>query len=117
MNRTEINRVALWQAKPVDQLTINRIGAGRVYYRDNIAVTSEDPLYRYAKNFIKETKDGAVKFCLFIITPLKDKKRLEDFLNAAAEKVQEQQAVEANEDDDFAYLDYYFKLAEGEENE
>lgn len=79
MNRTEINRVALWQAKPVDHLTTNRIGAGRVYYRDNIAVTSEDPLYRYAKNFTKEIEGGVVKFCLFIITPLKDKKGLKIF--------------------------------------
>lgn len=112
MNNLILNRCAVWRAKNVDELTKRAYAPGRVYFSDNVAYTSEKPLFRYAKNYKRGKGVGALKFCLFVVVESDAESSVEAFLDDIAGKVDEAIIEKVVADDDgysFDYLDFYYK--------
>lgn len=108
MNELIINRCALWQPKNIDELTVREYPAGRVYFENNIAQTSNGPLYRYAKNYEKNGN----KFCLFVVTMSNSEKLVERWLDDVADKLGADTikgAVAKSTNQSFTYLDCFYE--------
>lgn len=101
MKLLELNRIAIWRPKLLDNLTVRESGAGRPFADNKILSKTTAKTYRYAKNY---TKDGA-KFCLFVVTYSKDAEDVEKQLDAIAKKVEPAEKSY----DDFEYTDYYLQ--------
>lgn len=112
MNNIEIDKIALWKAKALDELTIRESAVGRQYFDHGIGKTAEDKILRYAKNYQVKKEDESIKFCLFVFTFLSSKEKVENILDKTAEKItfdQVKEVVEKSTDVVFEYLDYYVK--------
>lgn len=103
MNVLEINRVAIWSPKAVDEFTTRKTPAGRVAYKNKVAYRTDAPTYRYAKNYEKDGK----KFCLFYVSYDADEEKAEAFLNDVAEELDVSGYDLAGGSFDFEYLDIY----------
>lgn len=109
-----LNRIAIWQPKPLDDLTVGVTPAGLVYYEDDIAKTSQSLAYRYAKNFsiAKSKKDKQpLKFCLFFMTFSDDKEAAEFTLDLIAKTLTYDYVSDflaSNIAGEFKYLKHYF---------
>lgn len=110
--KTILNRIAIWQPKPIDELTVNITPAGLIYYEDDIAKTSQRLTYRYAKNFsISEKGKKSLNFCLFFITFSDDRELAELTLNSIAKKLTYDYVNDfliGNITGEFKYLKHYF---------
>lgn len=93
MKTLRLDEVAIWRAKPTDELTIRSNPAGRPYEDNNIIKKTEDVAFRYAKNYEK----GDKKFCLFVFTYDDNAKAVEKFLDKVAKAVTVTQVKEINE--------------------
>lgn len=102
MNVLELDRVAIWTPKAVDEFTSRKTPAGRVAFKNKVAYRTEAPTYRYAKNYEKDEK----KFCLFYVSYDADEEKAEAFLNGAAEKVNVSD-YDFKDGFEFDYLDIY----------
>ena len=108
MKTLELNRIAIWRPKLLDDFTIRESGAGRVFAENHIIKKTTARTYRYAKNY---EKDG-IKFCLFVITYLADAKKAEKQLDKFAKKVDAKKAedvVKNSSDVSFEYTDFYLE--------
>lgn len=113
MDRLYINRVAIWQPKTLDELSVRASPAGRFYYENGIGKTSDKPMFRYAKNYtIGEPDDEhAIKFCLFIMTFSDAAEAIEQFLDSVAEKIDAgfaQKVIMTSTMSSFEYIDEYY---------
>lgn len=101
MKLLELDRIAIWRPKLLDEFTIRESGAGRTFAENKIISKTTAKTYRYAKNYSK--KDGT-KFCLFVVSYSDDAKGAEKRLDEVAKKVK----VEGNLSD-FQYTNYYLE--------
>ena len=102
MKALELNRIAIWRAKLLDDFTIRESGAGRPYLADNkILSKTTSRTYRYAKNY---EKDGT-KFCLFVVTYSKDAESAEKQLDKIAKKIKPSDDLS-----DFEYTKYNLEV-------
>lgn len=101
MKLLELNRIAIWRAKLLDEFTVRESGAGRTFVENKIISKTTAKTYRYAKNYSK--KDGT-KFCLFVVTYSDDAAKVEKRLDSVAKKIK----VEGNLSD-FEYTKYYLE--------
>ena len=110
MNKSlELNRIALWRPKFVDELTVRECGAGRPYVENHVIKKTLEKTYRYAKNYEK----GKHKFCLFVITYSNDADTVVKQLDATAKKIKVSEiesVISDSEYNNFKYTD--FKLEE-----
>lgn len=112
--KTILNRIAIWQPKPLDELTVGVVPAGIIYYQDDVAKTSHTLAYRYAKNFslAKSKKDKQpLKFCLFFMTFSDDRETAEVMLDSIASQLTYDYVSEFlanNIAGEFKYLKHYF---------
>ena len=101
MKALELNRIAIWRAKLLDNFTIRESGAGRPYLSKNKIISKTTAkTYRYAKNY---EKDGT-RFCLFVVTYSKDADSAEKQLDKIAKKIKP-----SNNLSDFEYTKYYLE--------
>lgn len=108
MKTLELNRIALWRPKLLDEFTVRESGAGRPFVQDKIISKTTKKTFRYAKNY----KTGDVKFCLFVITYLDDAKVAEKRLDEVAEKIEPavaQKVVIDSSNSNFEYTDFYME--------
>lgn len=118
MNKLILNRVAIWQAKAIDDFAMRPSPAGRVYFENGIARTSDKPMFRYAKNYhtTKPNKKGDypkndIAFCLFVMTFSDAEKKIEQFLDDVAKTIDEgyaQKVLLTASAANFEYTDEYF---------
>nr|DAS98218.1 MAG TPA: hypothetical protein [Caudoviricetes sp.] len=109
--KTILNRIAIWLPKPIDELTVNITPAGLIYYKDDIAKTSDRITYRYAKNFSVEKDRSLLKFCLFFTTFSDDKEAAEFTLDLIASTLTYDYVsnfLNNNITGEFKYLKHYF---------
>ncbi|WP_455677841.1 hypothetical protein [Sharpea azabuensis] len=103
----ELNRLAIWQPKSLDEMTIRVSPAGRKFVKNDVVQITQNDSYRYAKNFGK----GDKKFCLFIVCPKKqDEVKMEKWLNKQAKSIDEaiiQRVLLTSSETEFEYLDVY----------
>lgn len=112
INRLILNRVAIWRPKLTDKLGVRQSPAGRVYFENNIAKVTEEPTYRYAKNYIAGKGKTATKFCLMLMTSSQATKAIEQFLDGVAKQIDPafaQRVSMTASDTSFEYTDFYFK--------
>lgn len=108
MNKLELNRVAIWRPKAIDQLTMKTSPAGRIAYEGHIATTTTRPTNRFAKNY----GEGALRFCLFVVTYRDDSAGVEAELDAIAEAISDDikaKAIEGATDTAFTYTNQSIK--------
>lgn len=108
MKTLELNRIAIWRPKLLDDFTIRESGVGRVFAENHIIKKTTAKTYRYAKNY--EKKD--VKFCLFVVSYLADAKKAEKQLDKIAKKIDVDMAkeiVSKSTDVSFEYTDFYLE--------
>lgn len=102
MKALELNRIAIWRAKLLDNFTIRESGAGRPYLSDNKIISKTTATtYRYAKNY---EKDDGTRFCLFVVTYSKDADSAERQLDKIAKKIELSDNLS-----DFEYTKYYLE--------
>ena len=109
MKTLELNRIAIWRAKLIDELTVRESGAGRPYAENHIIKKTTAKTFRYAKNYEK----GGTKFCLFVITYVWDEKAVEKYLDKIAKKIDANTAKEVADNSDnstFEYTNFYLEL-------
>jgi len=87
MNKLIINRVAIWQAKNIDEFMARPYPAGRTYFENGIAKTSDKTMFRYGKNYKIGKGKSAIKFCLFVVTFSDAEKKVETFLDGVAKTI------------------------------
>lgn len=107
MNALELNRIAIWRPKLLDELTVREVGAGRPFLQDKIISKTTAKTYRYAKNYTV----GKTKFCLFVVTYRNDDK-IEKELDKVAKKIDEAVAQKIALEStiaSFEYTDYYLE--------
>lgn len=108
MNNTlELNRIAIWKPKLIDELTIRESGAGRPYLENKIIKRTTAKTYRYAKNYDKNGK----RFCLFVISYTNDK-AIEEQLDKIAKKIKDAEidnALVTSTDSSFTYTNYHLE--------
>lgn len=107
MKMLELNRIAIWRPKLIDEMTIRESGAGRPFAENHIIKKTTAKTYRYAKNY-----DRGTKFCLFVITYSDKAKDVEKQLDKIAKKIDLQTATSAvinSTDSSFEYLDNYLE--------
>ena len=100
MKLLDLNRIAIWRPKLIDDFTIRESGAGRPFVENKILSKTTAKTYRYAKNY---ERDGN-KFCLFVVTYSKKAESAEKQLDKIAKKVE----IPANLSD-FEYTNYYLE--------
>lgn len=100
MKLLELNRIAIWRPKLLDELTIREAGAGRTFADNKIISKTTAKTYRYGKNY---TKDGK-KFCLFVVSYSKDAESAEKQLDKVAEEIEPEKDYA-----DFEYTNYYLE--------
>ncbi len=108
MKALELNRIAIWRPKLLDDFTIRESGAGRPFAENHIIKKTTAKTYRYAKNYEKDK----IKFCLFVITYSNDAKDVESQLDKIAKKIGAKTAeeyVSKSSDVSFNYLDIYLE--------
>lgn len=106
-NLLELNRIALWKPKLLDELTMRETGKGRPYSDGGVIKRTTAKTYRYAKNYDK----GKQKFCLFVITYTNDSS-IEGNLDKIAKKIKVAEitsALETSTDSSFTYTNYYLE--------
>lgn len=111
MKNLIIDRVAIWQSKNGDELTIKKSPPGRVYFENNISRVADKPMYRYAKNYKVGRGKTAISFCLFLVSFSDSKNLVENFLDKTAKKVDKsiaQKAILNSSFSNFDYLDEYY---------
>ena len=111
MNKLILNRVAIWQAKYTDDLTMRPSPAGRIYFENGVAKTSDKTMFRYAKNYKVGKGKTAIKFCLFMMTFSESEKQIEQFLDDIAKTIDiayAQKILLTSSIANFEYLDEYF---------
>jgi len=101
MNAIELNRIAIWRAKPLDTFSVRESAPGRQYVENKVYKKTAKTTYRYAKNYEVE----GVKFCLMVITYDKDSKEVEKDLDRIALVISKEEA----EKGEFAYTNYFIK--------
>lgn len=115
MNRLILDRVAIWCPKPNDNFAVRKSPAGRTYFENNIARTSESELYRYAKNYTIGKGASAVKVCLIMMSKSTAEKQIEKFLDETAKKIDiafAQRVVMQATMSNFEYTDFNYKEKE-----
>ncbi|MBP5724407.1 MAG: hypothetical protein J6X18_12655 [Bacteroidales bacterium] len=108
MKQIELNRIALWRPKLIDELTVRESGVGRIYTENHIIKKTTQKTYRYAKNYTKK----AIKFCLFVLTYCDDAKGVEKQLDKIAKKIDDdfaKQVVGQSTTTTFEYTDFYLE--------
>lgn len=108
MNALELNRIAIWRPKLIDELTVREAGAGRAVLQDGIISKTTAKTYRFAKNY----KTGDTPFCLFAVSYRKGAKSIEKELDKIAKKIDEDVAkrvVNTSNATSFEYTDYYLE--------
>lgn len=100
MNTLELNRIAIWKPKLIDELSIRPSGAGRLYADNKVIKKTTATTYRYAKNYEKKN----TKFCLMVVSYSDKAKYIEQQLDKIAKKLKTIQP-----DSNFEYLDYYLE--------
>lgn len=108
MNALELNRIAIWRPKLIDELTVREAGAGRPALQDGIISKTTAKTYRFAKNY----KTGETPFCLFVVSYRKGAKSIEKELDKIAKKIDEETAkkvVNAPNATSFEYTNYYLE--------
>lgn len=109
MNNIELNRVAIWRAKHLDQMTEKVTPPGRIAFKDKVAFKTTHETHRFAKNY--RSDDGSA-FCLFAITYRDDAEAIEKELDEIAEQLDEAEiakAVETASDVSFTYTKHNLK--------
>lgn len=105
MKHLRLNEVAIWRAKPLDELTVRANPAGRAYEDNKIIKQTEKVAYRYAKNYEKDS----IKFCLFVFSYDESAKAVEKFLNKTAKSISEAKVKAINKTKDFEWLNIKYK--------
>lgn len=108
MKTLELNRIAIWKPKMLDDFTIRESGAGRPFAENHIIKKTIARTYRYAKNYEKK----GTKFCLFVISYLVDAKKAEAQLDKIAKKIDVDMAknvVAKSTNVSFEYTDFYLE--------
>lgn len=105
----ELNRLAIWQPKALDEFTMRVSPAGRKYMKNGLVRVTQHDSYRYAKNY--KLKGG--KVCLFIVCEdRQDEKVMEKWLNKKSKEIDEsvvQKALITSSVSEFEYLDIYWE--------
>ncbi len=83
MKLLELNRIAIWRPKLLDDFTIRESGVGRPYVKNKILSKTTAKTYRYAKNYERDGKH----FCLFVVSYSKKADDIEKELDKVAKKV------------------------------
>lgn len=105
MKHLRLNEVAIWRAKPLDELTVRANPIGRAYEDNKIIKKTEKVAYRYAKNYEK----GKNKFCLFVFTYDESVKAVEKFLDKTAKSITVAKIEENIKTQDFDWLNIKYK--------
>ena len=112
MNRPYLNRIAIWQAIPEKELYSNQYQADLEYIisPSNVikSVSVAEPLYSYARNFVKDK----LNFALFIYTDEKSAVKMDKFLKDTAKKIKKTDVLEIlamSGRNSYRYLDIYYK--------
>lgn len=86
-----INQLAVWLPMNTQKLSIKAFPERYPYKNKGILFQSSAgmPIYRYAKNFIKDGK----KFSLCLISTEKDTKKMEKWLDEQAKKIDSKEIV------------------------
>ena len=108
MKTLELNRIAIWRPKLIDELTVRESGAGRPFAENHIIKKTTAKTYRYAKNYEKKQ----TKFCLFVISYLADAKKAEEQLDKIAKKIDVDDAkkiVAQSTNVSFEYTNFYLE--------
>lgn len=108
MKQIELNRIAIWRPKLLDDFTIRESGVGRIYAENKIIKKTTQKTFRYAKNYKKK----GVKFCLFVLSYMNDAEKAENQLDKIAKKIDvdfAKEIVENSTDSIFEYTDYYLE--------
>lgn len=86
MDRLLLDRVAIWGVKATDGLSVKNQPAGRIYFENEIAKTTNTPTYRYAKNY--EIKKGrkVLRFCLMMTSRSDSFSEIEAFLDDVSKR-------------------------------
>jgi len=108
-----LDNIAIWQPKLNDQLTVRSTPPGVSYQKagTNVLEITSKPLYRYAKNYKTEGKNG-IKYCLFVRTFSTDRAAVERELDAFAEALQAEDvrpAVAGSDSVHFTYSNRYLE--------
>lgn len=112
MKTLELNRIALWRPKLLDDLTIREAGAGRPVVENQIISKTKSKTYRYAKNYSRGKGKDKTKFCLFVVTYSDDAESVEKQLDKIAKKIELTTArlvVLESSNTNFEYTDFYLK--------
>ena len=100
MKALELNRIAIWRPKLIDDFTVRESGAGRTFAENKILSKTTATTYRYAKNYEIKGK----RFCLFVVTYSKEARLAEQQLDKVAKKVKTPENLS-----DFKYTNYYLE--------
>lgn len=100
MKTLELNRIAIWRAKPLDTFTVRESGAGRAFAENKILSKTTAVTYRYAKNYEK----NKVRFCLFAVSYSDDAKKAEKRLDEVAKSIKK-----PTPNADFEWTNYYLE--------
>lgn len=100
MKLLELNRIAIWRPKLLDDFTVRESGAGRTFADNKIISKTTAKTYRYAKNY---EKDG-IRFCLFVVSYSKNAKKAEKALDKFAKKIKP-----SGDYSDFEYTNFYLE--------
>lgn len=101
MNAIELNRIAIWRAKPLDKFSVRESASGRQYLENKVYKKTDKTTYRYAKNYEVE----GVKYCLMVITYDSNAEEVEKDLDRIALVISKEEA----EQGEFKYLNYFIK--------
>lgn len=108
MKELQLNRIAIWSPKSLDEFSVRESPAGRPTSLNGLITLTTAKTYRYAKNYTK----GNLRYCLFFVTYDNAPKDAEEFLDATAKKVtkeQIQKALTIATTGDFDYLNIIYK--------
>lgn len=117
MKTLELNRIALWRPKLLDDFTIREAGAGRPVVENQIISKTKSKTYRYAKNYSRGKGKDKIKFCLFVVTYSDDAENAEKQLDKIAKKITSnkidietvKEVVSESTNTNFTYTDFFLK--------
>lgn len=112
MKTLELNRIALWRPKLLDDFTIREAGAGRPVVENQIISKTKSKTYRYAKNYSRGKGKDKIKFCLFVVSYSDDADNAEKQLDKIAKKIDIEtvkEVVSESTNTNFEYTDFFLK--------
>lgn len=112
MKHLELNRIAIWSPKALDEFSVRKSPAGRTALKNGVFTKTDKETYRFAKNYSTGKGKTAQKFCLFFVSYDDDQKNAEAFLDSVAKNQIDiatvQRALMTASVSDFEYLDTYY---------